>query len=188
MKKFIVSIVLGVCSLISQAQNVISPSGGGTVSFGSAGGGWQRAVITDQPTGEVTEAYSLEAEIPGRDVEVTRHPSIMFSCKQSKGFSGVRIRTGSLVASEHLQTSGRPYRQTHVLTWTDHQKSHIWTVNIAANGSDLLFDKRIMSELMMHTEFSIRYVSAGGDSITDEYITKGLAADSLKADCVRIFK
>ncbi len=41
MKKIIVSIVLGVCSLISQAQNVISPSGGGTVSFGSAGGGWQ---------------------------------------------------------------------------------------------------------------------------------------------------
>jgi len=188
MRKLVVFLAVGACSLMCQAQNAAWPIGAGSVSFESAGGHWQKAVITDQPTGETSEAYSLEADTSYSDVDVTRRPSIVFSCEQSGGFSGVRIRTGAAVASEPRSISGKPSRKTDVVTWTDHQNSRAWTVEIAANGSDLLFDKVIMSELLMHKTFAIRYVSARGVSITDEYVIEGLSVDSLKADCAELFK
>jgi hypothetical protein len=59
-------------SLFSLAQTVTEPYGDGSVVFGSTGGKWQRAVITDQLTGESSTAYSLDAETQRQAVNENR--------------------------------------------------------------------------------------------------------------------
>jgi hypothetical protein len=46
-------------SMLSQAQRLTEPHGEGSVVFGSPGGKWQKAAITDGLTGEYSAAYSL---------------------------------------------------------------------------------------------------------------------------------
>jgi len=61
MKKLIGIHFILVSSVISLAQAIAGPHGEGSVVFRSAGGRWEKAVITDQLTGESSTAYSLEA-------------------------------------------------------------------------------------------------------------------------------
>jgi hypothetical protein len=55
-RKFIAIYFLMGSSVIFFAQTVPWPHGEGSVSFRSAGGKWQRAMITDQLTGESSTA------------------------------------------------------------------------------------------------------------------------------------
>jgi hypothetical protein len=60
--------------------------------------------------------------------------------------------------------------------------------DIAKNGSDFLTDKGIISDFVAHKKFVIKFASASGDQITDEYLTDGLSVKSLRADCPALFK
>lgn len=66
-------------------------------------GWWQVANSNDygQIAGELSTAYSLEAETAAIDVRIGRHPRIVFSCEQSGRFDGVRIRTGLVLANQY---------------------------------------------------------------------------------------
>ena len=101
MKRFIAVYVLLGSSMISLEQTIAGPHGEGSVVFGSAGGRWRKAVITDQLTGESSAMYSLEAETGATDARTRRHPRVAFSCQQSGKFDGVRIRTGTVVANQY---------------------------------------------------------------------------------------
>jgi hypothetical protein len=63
---------------------------------------------------------------------------------------------------------------------TEDQEIQTWTVVVAKNGSDLLIGKEVTSDCLAHRRFVIKYVSASGDEIADEYLTKGLPIKLLK--------
>ena len=99
MRNFIAIYALVGSSLFSLAQTVTQPHGEGSVVFGSPGGKWQKAVITDRLTGESSTAYSLDAETSATDIENKRRPRIAFSCQKSGEFERVQIRTGTVIAN-----------------------------------------------------------------------------------------
>ncbi len=187
MKRLIGVYVLLGFTMGSFAQNVVGPHGEGSVVFRSPGGRWQEAVITDQLTGESSTAYSLEAEPGGTDARARRHPRIVFSCQQSGKFDGIWIRTGTVVAnqfpSHHDHSSGR----AQVSSRSDSQKTKTWTADIAGGGSDLVADEGIISDLVGHKRFVIRFRSASGATIVDRYLSEGLSIRSLKSDCPALF-
>ena len=146
-------------------------------------------MITDTLTGESSTAYSLEAEPAATDVRIRRHPRIVFSCEQSGRFDGVRIRTGLDLANQYSSrtnaSSGRGL--TQILSSIDNQKPKTWIANIGRDGSELLADKRIISDFLGHKRFVIRFTAATGEMITDQYLTDGLSIKSIKKDCPALF-
>ena len=68
MKNLIAIYALLGSTVFSLAQTVTEPHGEGSVVFESPGGKWQKAVITDQLTGESSAAYSLDAETSATDI------------------------------------------------------------------------------------------------------------------------
>jgi hypothetical protein len=75
-----------------------------------------------------------------------------------------------------------------VSTHSEHRGTRTWTADIAKNGSDFLADKGIISDFLAHKKFVIRFASASGDTITDEYHTDGLSIEALRADCPALLK
>jgi hypothetical protein len=174
-------------SMVSFAQTLAGPHGEGSVVFGSPGGRWQKAVITDEPTGESITAYSLEAEPGGTGARNGRHPRIVFSCQQSGKFDGIRIRTGTVVANQFPGLGEHYSGRVQVSSRIDHQKMKAWSAGIAEGGSDLIADERIIPDLVGHKRFVIRFTSASGATIVDQYLTEGLSIRSLKTDCSALF-
>jgi len=187
MKKLIVVYVLLGFSMVSLAQTVVVPHGEGSVVFRSPGGRWQEAMITDQLTRESSTAYSLEAEPGGTDARTGRHPRIVFSCRQSGKFDGIWIRTGMVVANQFPNPSDHSSGRTQVSTRIDDKKMKLWSAGIAGDGSDLVADEGIIADLVGHNRFVIRFTSASGATIVDQYLTKGLSIRSLKTDCSALF-
>jgi hypothetical protein len=187
MKKIIGVYVLLSFTMGSLAQNIVLPHGQGYVVFWSPGGRWQEAVITDQLTGESTAAYSLEAEPGATDAGTGRHPKIEFSCQTSGKFDGIWIRTGTVVANQfsspHDHSSGR----AQVSTRSDSQKTKTWIANIGRDGSDLVANQGIISDLIGHKRLVIRFKSASGATIVDQYLTEGLSSRWLKGYCPALF-
>jgi len=188
MRNFIAISVLVGSSMFSLAQTVTEPHGEGSVVFGSPGGKWQKAVITDQLTGESSTAYSLDAESSETDIENKRHPRIRFSCQKTGAFDGVQICTGTAIANQYHSICMSSYGRARVSTHNERQRSRPWTADIAKNGSDFLVDKGIISDFLTHKKFVIRFASVSGGTVTDEYLTDGLSIRSLKADCPALFK
>jgi hypothetical protein len=188
MRRLIAVYALVGSSLISLAQTIALPRGEGSVVFESAGGKWQKAVITDQVTGESSMAFSLEAETSTTDSGIERHPRIAFSCQKSGKFDHVRIRTGTIIANQSHSGSEHSSGWALVSTSSDDQEIHAWIADIAKNGSDFLPDKTIISDFVDHKKFVIRFASASGDTITDKYLTDGLSIELLKVDCPVLFK
>jgi hypothetical protein len=188
MKNLIAIYALLGSSILSQAQTLTEPHGEGSVVFESPGGKWQKAVITDGLTGESSAAYSLDAEVSANNIGNNRHPRIAFSCQESGEFERVQIRTGTMIADRSHSISNSSLGRALVSTSNEHRGTRTWIVDIAKNGSDFLADKRIISAFLAHKEFSIRFASAFGDSITDKYLTGGLSINSLRVDCPALFK
>jgi hypothetical protein len=155
--------------------------------FSSPGGRWQKAVITDQLTGESSTAYSLEAEPDGNHAKIGRHPRIVFSCQQSGKLDGIRIRTGMVVANQFPGLDEHFSGRAQVSSRIDDQKVKIWSAGIAGDGSDLVADEGIIPDLVSHKRFVIRFTSASGATIVDRYLTEGLSIRSLKTDCSALF-
>jgi hypothetical protein len=174
-------------SMLSQAQTLTEPHGEGSVVFGSPGGKWQKAIITDGLTGESSAAYSLDAEPSANDLR-NRHPRIVFSCQKSGEFDRVQIRTGTMIANQSHTISNASLGWALVSTRSEHQGARTWTADIAKNGSDFLADKVIISEFLVHKKFAIRFTAASGDTITDKYSIGGLLIKSLRVDCPALFK
>jgi hypothetical protein len=84
MKNLIAIYALLGSSMLSQAQTLTEPHGEGSVVFGSPGGKWEKAVITDGLTGESSAAYSLDAEVSANDIGNKRHPRIAFFVSRSR--------------------------------------------------------------------------------------------------------
>jgi hypothetical protein len=187
MKKLIGIHFILVSSVISLAQAIVGPHGEGSVVFGSPGGGWEKAVITDQLTGESSTAYSLEAESGGVDAGTGRHPRIVFSCQQSGKFEGVRFLTGMAVANQSSDLRNGSPGQTQVSSRSDQEKMKMWTARIAGDGSVLVADERIIRDLVGHRTFVIRFTSASGATIVDQYLTEGLSIRSLRNGCSALF-
>jgi hypothetical protein len=166
--------------LISLAQSPTKLHGEGSVTFESAGGKWQKALITDGLTGETSAAYSLDAESSAIARGIDRHPRIEFSCGGPGKVDNVRIRTGAVIAD---QSNGVSDSSARVSIQTEDQEIQTWTVVVAKNGSDLLIGKQVISDFLTHKRFVIKFVSASGAEISDEYVTKGLSMKSLKEDC-----
>jgi hypothetical protein len=183
MRSFFAIYVLAGCCIISLAQTVTKPHGEGSVVFESAGGNWRKAIITDLPTGETATTYSLDASDSEGDTGIKRQPRIVFVCKKSGKFDGVRILTGTVVANQFHSVSDYRLGRTRISTRTDDQEIKTWTADIAKNGSDLLTNRGIISDFLAHKKFVIKFTSASGDTITDEYMIEDLSIDSLKADC-----
>jgi hypothetical protein len=171
MRKLVAIYVLTGSTMISVAQTIAPPQGAGTVVFESAGGKWQKAIITDQFTHKTSSAYSLDAETSRADLGTGRRPRIAFSCEGPSMVDHVRIRTGTVIGSSQLSTRN------------DDQAFRTRTADIAQNGSDFLIDRTIISEFMAHKRFVVRFASASGAAITDEYLTNGLSVESLRSDC-----
>ena len=188
MKKFIVICAIVGSSMFSLAQTVTEPHGEGSVVFESPGGKWQKAVITDQLTGESTASYSLDAETSASDIENSRHPRIVFVCRKSGEFDRVQIRTGTVLGDRSASISESSSGWGRVSTHIEPQGTRTWIVAIAQNGSDFLADRGIVSDLVTHKKFVIRFASASGDTITDEYLTAGLSINSLRTDCPALFR
>jgi hypothetical protein len=188
MKNLIAVYVLVGSSVFSVAQTVTEPHGEGSVVFGSPGGKWQKAMITDQLTGESSTAYSLDAETSATDIGNDRHPRIAFSCQKSGEFGRIHIRTGTVLAIQSHSISESSLGWARVSTHSEHRGTRTWTADIAKNGSDFLADKGIISDLLTHKKFVINFSSVSGDTITDEYLTDGLSVQSLRADCPALFK
>jgi hypothetical protein len=187
MKRLIGVYVLLGFSVVSRAQTIVGPHGEGSVVFSSPGGRWQKAVITDQLTGESSTAYSLEAEPGGPDARSVRHPRIAFSCQQSGKFDGIRIQTGIVLANQFHSLSDHSSGRVQVSSSSDNQKTKLWTADIAGDDSDLVADEGIISDLVGHKRFVIRFTSASGVRIVDQYLTRGLTIGSLKTDCSALF-
>jgi hypothetical protein len=187
MKRLIGVYVVLVLSVVSLAQTVAGPHGEGSVVFRSPGGRWEKAVITDQLTGKSSTAYSLEAEPGIADAGTGRHPRIVFSCQESGKFDGIRIRTGTVVANQSTDLSDHSPGQAQVSSRSDHQKMKLWTAGIGGDGSVLVADERIIPDLVGHKRFVIRFTSASGVTIVDQYLTEGLSIRSLKTDCSILF-
>jgi hypothetical protein len=188
MRNFIAIYALVGSSIFPLAQTVTEPHGEGSVVFGSPGGKWQKAVITDQLTGESSTAYSLDAETSASDIESKRHPRIVFSCQKSGESDRVQIRTGTVIANRSDSISESSPGWAWVSTHSEHQRARTLTPDIAKNGSDFLADERIISDFVTHKKFVIRFAAASGDTITDEYLTGGLSIESLRADCPALFR
>jgi hypothetical protein len=188
MKNLIAICALLGSSILSQAQTLTEPHGEGSVVFRAPGGKWQEAVITDGLTGESSAAYSLDAEASANDIGNKRHPRIAFSCQKSGEFDRVQIRTGTVIATQSLPISNSSVVWALVSTRSEHQGTRTWIADIAENGTDFLVDKVIISEFLAHKKFTIRFTSASGDTIIDEYSTGGLSIDSLRVDCPAFFK
>lgn len=187
MKRFVGVYVLLVCSVISLAQTIADPHGEGSVAFSSPGGRWEKAVITDQLTGESSTAYSLAAEPGGVNTRNGRHPRIMFSCQRSGKFEGIRIRTGTTVANQCSGLSNNCSCQAQVSSRSDHEEMKTWAASISADGLVLVADEGILADLVGHKRFVIRFTSASGATIVDRYLTGGLSIRSLKIDCSTLF-
>jgi len=188
MKNLIAIYALLGSSVFSLAQTVTEPHGEGSVVFESPGGKWQKAVITDQLTGESTAAYSLDAETSATDIGNERHPRIAFSCQKSGEFDRIQIRTGTVLAIQSHSISESSPGWARVSTHNEHRGARTWTAEIAKNGSDFLANKGIISELLAHKKFVISFTSISGDTITDEYLTDGLSLQPLRVDCPALFK
>jgi hypothetical protein len=188
MRKLIAIYVLTTSSMISLSQTIAVPRGEISVVFGLAGGKWQKVMITDELTGELSTAYSLEAETSATDIETGRHPRIAFSCQKLGKFDYVRIRTGSVIANQSHSVSDYSVGWAQVSIRSDDHEAKTWIADIAKNGSDLLAGKSIISDFLAHKKIEIRFVTASGNTITDEYLTDGLSIRSLKADCPSFFK
>jgi hypothetical protein len=187
MKRLIGVYVLLGFTMGSLAQSIVGPHGEGSVVFRSPGGRWQEAVITDQLTGESSTAYSLEAEPGGTDARAGRHPRIVFSCQQSGKFDGIWIRTGTVVANQSPSPGDHSSGRAQVSSRSDRQKTKTWIADIAGGGSDLVADEGIIPDLVSHKRFVIRFRSASGATIVDQYLTEGLSIRSLKSDCSALF-
>jgi hypothetical protein len=144
-------------------------------------------VITDQLTGESSTSYSLEAESGGTDARTGRHPRIVFSCQQSGKFDGIWIRTGTVVANQFPSPNDHSSGRTQVSSRIDNQKMKMWSAGIAGDGFDLVADEGIIPDLVSHKRFVIRFTSASGATIVDQYLTEGLSIRSLKTDCSTLF-
>jgi hypothetical protein len=188
MRKLIAVYVLTASSMISLSQTIAEPRGEVSVVFRSAGGKWQKVMITDKLTGEFSTAYSLEAETSATDIETDRHPRIAFSCQKSGKFDRVRFRTGTVIANQSHSVSDYSVGCARVSIRSDDHEAKTWNADIAKNGSDLLADKNIISDFVAHKKFEIRFATASGNTITDEYLTDGLSIRLLKADCPSSFK
>jgi hypothetical protein len=187
MKRLIgVCVLLGI-TLASLAQNVVLPRGAGSVVFRSPGGRWQEAVITDDFTGETSTSYSLEAETGGTDGGAGRHPRISFTCQQSGKFDGIWIRAGTVVAKQFPSLNDHSSGRIQVSSRSDSQKTKTWIADIAGGGLDLVADEGIISDLVGHKRFVVRFISASGATIVDQYLTEGLSIRSLKSDCSALF-
>jgi hypothetical protein len=187
MKRLIGVYVLLIFSVVSLAQTIAAPHGEGSVVFRSPGGRWEKAVITDQLTGESSTAYSLEADSGAIDASTGRHPRITFSCQQSGKFDGIRIRTGIVVVNQSPGQGDNPPGQTLVSSRSDHEKLKLWTAGIAGDGSVLVADENIIPDLVGHKRFVVRFTSASGATIVDQYSIEGLSIRSLKTDCSALF-
>jgi hypothetical protein len=132
-------------------------------------------------TGETSAAYSLDAETSATAHGIDRHPRIEFSCERPGKVDNVRIRTGAVIADQSNRVPD--YSSARVSIQTEHQEIQTWSVVVAKNGSDLLIDKQAISDFLTHKRFVIKFVSASGAEISDEYVTKGLSMKSLKEDC-----
>src|ERR1700733_3043855 len=188
MKKLIAIYALASSGMVSLAQSVEKPRGEASVIFESAGGKWQKALITDQSTGESSVAYSLDAEPSVADTATERHPRIAFYCQKSGEFARFRIRTGTAIANQATSASADSLGWAQLSTRSDDQQIKIRTADIARNGSDFLMDKAMIFDLLAHKKLVVRFVSASGYTITDEYLTAGLLIKSLKTDCPALFK
>jgi hypothetical protein len=184
----LIAICVVTASSISLAQTIAEPRGEASLVFGLAGGKWQKVMITDALTGELSTAYSLEAEASATDIETGRHPRIAFYCQKSGEFDHVRIRTGTVVANQSHSVSDDSVGSARVSIRSDDHEAKMWNADIAKNGSDLLAGKSIISDFLAHKKIDIRFVTASGNTITDEYLTDGLSRQSLKADCPSFFK
>jgi hypothetical protein len=51
----------------------------------------------------------------------------------------------------------------------------------------LVADEGIIPDLVGHKRFVIRFRSASGATIVDQYLTEGLSIRSLKSDCSALF-
>jgi hypothetical protein len=158
------------------------------VTFESAGGNWQKAIITDGPTGVTTAAYSLDAETSAAGPGLDRHPRIEFSCEKPGKVDNVRIRTGTLIAILANRVSDDSTGSARVSIQIDDKAIETRTVIVAKNGSDFLIRKEVVSDLLAHKRFVVRFVSVSRGEITDEYVVGGLAIKSLNADCFRSLK
>ena len=187
MKRFIGVFVLLGFTMGSLAQKIVLPRSGGSVVFRSPGGRWQEAVITDDFTGETSTSYSLEAEPNGTGDGAGRHPRIVIACQQSGKFDGIWIRTGTVVANQFPSPSDHSSGRIQVSSRSDSQKTKTWIADIAGGGSDLVADEGIISDLVGHKRFMIRFRSASGATIVDQYLSEGLSIRSLKSDCSALF-
>jgi hypothetical protein len=187
MKRLIGIYVLLGFTIGSAAQSIVGPRGEGSVVFRSPGGRWQEAVITDQLTGESSTAYSLEAVPGGTATRAGRHPRIVFSCQQSGKFDGIWIRTGTVVANQFPRPDDHSSGRAQVSSRSDSQKTKTWIADIAGDGSDLVADEGIVPDLVGHKRFVIRFRSASGATIVDQYLSEGLSIRSLKSDCSALF-
>jgi hypothetical protein len=187
MKRLIGIYVLLGFTIGSVAQSIVGPHGEGSVVFRSPGGRWQEAVITDQLTGESSTAYSLEAVPDGAATRAGRHPRIVFSCQQSGKFDGIWIRTGTVVANQFPSPDDHSSARAQVSSRSDSQKTKTWIADIAGDGSELVADEGIVPDLVGHKRFVIRFRSASGATIVDQYLTEGLSIRALKSDCSAVF-
>jgi hypothetical protein len=85
--------------------------------------------------------------------------------------------------SHHDHPSGR----AQVSSRSDSQKTKTWIADIAGGGSDLVAHESIISDLVGHKRFVIRFRSASGATIVDQYLSEGLSIRSLKSDCSALF-
>jgi hypothetical protein len=116
MKKLIAIYALASSSIVSLAQSFEKPRGEASLAFESAGGKWQKAVITDQSTGESSVAYSLDAEPSVTDTATERHPRIAFYCQKSGEFDLFRIRTDTAIANQATSVSAYSLGWGHLST------------------------------------------------------------------------
>jgi hypothetical protein len=111
----------------------------------------------------------------------------VFSCQQSGKLDGIWIRTGTIVANQFPRHNDHSSGRAQVSSRSDSQKTKTWIADIAAGGSDLVADEGIISDLVGHKRFMIRFRSASGATIVDEYLSEGLSIRSLKSDCSALF-
>jgi hypothetical protein len=130
----------------------------------------------------------LDAEPSVTDTATERHPRIAFYCQKSGDLDRFRIRTDITIANQSTNISAYSLGWAQLSTRSDDRKMKTRTANIARNGSDFLLDKPMIFDLMAHKKLVVRFASASGGTITDEYLTVGLLIDSLKTDCPTLFK
>ena len=108
--------------------------------------------------------------------------------RSKTGLSCWRSNGATVIANQSDSISESSPGWARVSTHSEHQRTRNWTADIAKNGSDFLADKTIISDFVTQKNFVIRFASASGDTITDEYLTGGLSIESLRADCPALFK